>query len=159
MNLNKAFIIGNLTSDPELKTLPSGTSVVSFGVATNRAWKDQQGQKKEEVQFHNIVAFGKQAEVIHQYLKKGSSIFIEGRIQTRMWDAKDGSKRSRTEIVIESFQFGPKRQGDYGGGQGGQGGYAENNGGAKKVGAPHVEEELKTIEYPEEDVNSEEIPF
>ena len=83
MNLNKAFIIGNLTRDPEMRTLPSGTPVVSFGVATNRVWKDASGEKKEETQFHNIVIFGRQAEIAQQYLKKGSMVFIEGRIQTR----------------------------------------------------------------------------
>ena len=90
MNLNKVFIIGNLTRDPELKSLPSGTQVASFGVATNRVWKNQQGEKQEDVQFHNIVVFGKQAETVSQYLNKGSSALIEGRIQTRNWEAQDG---------------------------------------------------------------------
>lgn len=153
MNLNKVFIIGNLTRDPELKTLPSGAAVASFGMATNRVWKDQSGQKKEEAQFHNIVVFGRQAEIVSQYLSKGSSALIEGRIQTRTWDAADGSKRNRTEIVAERVQFGP-RKGDYsargGAGEGERGGNAPR---------PAPKEELETIEYPEEEVNSEEIPF
>ena len=99
MNLNKVFIIGNLTRDPELNNLPSGTAVASFGVATNRVWKDQKGEKKEDVQFHNIVSFGRQAEVVSQYLKKGSMIFVEGRLQTQSWEGQDGVKKSRTEIV------------------------------------------------------------
>lgn len=149
MNLNKVFIIGNLTRDPELKTLPSGTAVASFGVATNRVWKDQSGQKKEEVQFHNIVVFGRQAETVSQYLTKGSSVLVEGRIQTRNWEAQDGSKRSKTEIVAERIQFGPRK---------GAGGPAQAGGAAGK-NSPAKEEELATIEYPEEEINPEEIPF
>lgn len=146
MNLNKVFIIGNLTRDPELKTLPSGAAVASFGMATNRVWKDQGGQKKEEAQFHNIVVFGRQAEIVSQYLAKGSSALIEGRIQTRTWDAADGSKRNRTEIVAERVQFGPRRGG-------------QQDRGEKNAPRPAPKEELETIEYPEEEVNSEEIPF
>lgn len=109
MYLNKALIYGNLTRDPELRSTQGGTKVVSFGVATNRQWKDKDGSKKEEVEFHNVSAFGKQAEVIAQYLKKGSPIYIEGRIQTRSWEA-EGQKKYKTEIVVENFQFGPKAQ-------------------------------------------------
>jgi len=146
MNLNKVFIIGNLTRDPELRSLPSGSSVTSFGVATNRVWKNQQGEKQEEVQFHNIVVFGKQADTVAQYLKKGSSVLIEGRIQTRTWDAQDGSKRNKTEIVAERVQFGPRRASAAGSGE-------TTEEPAKKT------EELETIQYPEEDINPEEIPF
>lgn len=145
MNLNKVFIIGNLTRDPELRSLPSGQSVASFGVATNRTWKNQQGEKKEDVQFHNIVVFGKQADTVAQYLKKGSSALIEGRIQTRNWDAQDGTKRTKTEIVAERVQFGPRRTGEAGN--------------PAQPSAPKKTEELETIEYPEEDINPEEIPF
>jgi single-strand DNA-binding protein len=145
MNINKAFIMGNLTRDPELRSLPSGASVTSFSVATNRVWKNQQGEKQEEVQFHNVVVFGKQADTVAQYLKKGSSVFIEGRIQNRTWDAQDGTKRNKTEIVAERVQFGPRRAGEVGGG-------------VQNV-SPVKKEELETIEYPEEDINPEEIPF
>ncbi|MBI2097711.1 MAG: single-stranded DNA-binding protein, partial [Candidatus Vogelbacteria bacterium] len=86
MYLNKAIIIGNLTRDPELKALPSGTKVTTFGVATNRVFKNKNGEKQEEVQFHNIVVFGTQAEIVNQYLKKGQTVLVEGRIQTRSWD-------------------------------------------------------------------------
>lgn len=110
MYLNKILIIGNLTRDPELKALPSGMKVTSFSVATNRTWKDQNGQKQEQVEFHNIVCFGKQAEVISQWMKKGSQIYVEGRLQTRTWE-KDGQKNYRTEIVVETFQFGAKSNG------------------------------------------------
>lgn len=146
--------MGNLTRDPELKTLPSGSSVANFGVATNRVWKNQQGEKQEEVQFHNVVVFGKQADTVSQYLKKGSSAFVEGRLQTRNWEAQDGTKKTKTEIVAERVQFGPRRQA-------GAGGFAEkekDEAGASKENAKQ-EEPLETIEYPEEDIKPEEIPF
>lgn len=149
MNLNKVFLIGNLTRDPELKTLPSGTAVATFGLATNRVWRNQQGEKQEEAQFHNIVVFGKQADTTAQYLKKGSSVLVEGRLQTRNWEAQDGSKRSRTEIVAERVQFGQRRAGA------GQGNLQD----AKGASQPNKPEELETIEYPEEDIKPEDIPF
>ena len=155
MNLNKVFIIGNLTRDPELKTLPSGTQVASFGMATNRVWKNAQGEKQEDVQFHNIVVFGRQADTVSQYLKKGNSALVEGRLQTRTWDAQDGSKRNRTEIVAERVQFGPKFSG---GGSSSGGSYDRERPQAAKQVSPK-EEELATIEYPEEDINPDDIPF
>ena len=100
------MVYGNLTRDPELKSLPSGSKVSSFSVATNRKWKDKDGADKEEVEYHNIVVFGRQAETCAQYLKKGSPALIEGRLQTRSWE-KDGHKNYRTEIVAERVQFGP----------------------------------------------------
>ena len=102
-SLNKAMIVGNLTRDPELRTTPSGKSVCSFGVATNRRWKDQDGNPKEEVEFHDVVSWGKQAEIISQFLKKGNKAYIEGRLQTRSWEGQDGVKRQRTEIITENF--------------------------------------------------------
>ena len=110
MYLNRATIIGNLTRDPELKALPAGSSVASFGVATNRTWKDQNGEKKEASEFHNIVVFGRQADTCAQYLKKGQQVLVEGRLQTRSWD-KDGVKQYRTEIVADRVQFGAKTGG------------------------------------------------
>lgn len=103
MNLNKAMIIGNLTRDPEIRTTPQGTSVASFSVATNFVWTDQSGQKQEKAEYHNVVAWRKLAEIIGQYLKKGSKIYIEGRLQTRDWTGQDGVKRYRTEIVAENM--------------------------------------------------------
>jgi single-strand DNA-binding protein len=103
MNLNKAMIIGNLTRDPELKSTPSGRSVCSFGVATNQVWTDQQGQRQERAEFHNIVTWGKLAEICGQYLVKGKKIYIEGRLQTRDWEGQDGVKRYRTEIVADNM--------------------------------------------------------
>jgi len=147
MYLNKAMIIGNLTRDPEIKALPSGVKVASFGVATNRVWKDKNGVKQENVDFHNVVVFGRQAEIVGQYMKKGSSILVEGRMQTRSWDDASGVKKYRTEIVVDRMQFGPKREG------GATGGYS----------APAQQEDdkkaLDTIEYPEEEINPEDIPF
>jgi len=107
MFINKAIIYGNLTRDPELKTFDNGGSVVNFSIATNRKWKNRDGQPQEEVQFHNIVAFGKQADNIAKYMRKGSGLYIEGRLQTRSWE-KDGVKKYMTEIIAENTQFGPK---------------------------------------------------
>ena len=102
-SLNRATIIGNLTRDPELRSTPSGTSVCSFGIATNRSWKDQQGQKQEEVEYHSVVAWGKLAEICSQYLGKGKKVYVEGRLRTRDWEGQDGAKRTRTEIIIENM--------------------------------------------------------
>lgn len=110
MYLNKCILIGNLTKTPELKVLPSGIKVVNFSLATNRSWKDKDGQKKEDVEFHNLVAFGKTAEIIEQWIKKGDQIYIEGRLQTRNWEDKEtGKKLYRTEVIVDTFQFGAKR--------------------------------------------------
>ncbi len=103
MNLNKAMIIGNLTRDPEIRNTPTGAQVASFSVATNSVWKDQSGQKQERVEYHNIVAWRRLAEICGQYLHKGSKIYVEGRIQTRDWTGQDGVKRYRTEIIMENM--------------------------------------------------------
>jgi len=144
MNLNKVFLVGNLTRDPELRTLPSGTPVSSFGVATNRVWKNPQGERQEEVQFHNVVVFGRQAETVSQYLTKGSLVLVEGRIQTRSWEGKDGSKQYRTEIVAERIQFGPRS--------------AAKPGGFNKSEAP-IREGLPEIDINEENIKAEDLPF
>lgn len=116
MNFNKAIIIGRLTRDPEARTIPeSGNAVSSFGVATNRVWTDAQGQKQEQVEFHNVVAYGRLAEICNQYLTKGTLVCVEGRLQTRSWiGQQDGVKRFRTEIIASNMQMGPRVQGtDY----------------------------------------------
>lgn len=154
MYINKAFVYGNLTRDPELKSLPSGMKVATFSVATNRVWKDQSGAKKETPEFHNIVVFGRQAETCAQYLKKGSPVFVEGRMQTRSWDAPDGSKKYRTEVVADRVQFGPKT----GGGQS-YGGQSESPAASAAPSKGSPEEQLETIEYPEEDASIDDIPF
>jgi len=108
MNFNRVFILGNLTRDPELRQTPSGQSVATFGVATNRIWIDKDGNRQQEVEYHNVVAFGKLAQIAAQYLTKGRLIFIEGRLRTRSWEDASGQKRSRTEIIAINFQMGPK---------------------------------------------------
>jgi len=144
MYLNKAIIIGNITRDPELKALPTGIKVASFSVATNRVWKDTNGAKQEAVEYHNIVVFGKQAEATAQYMKKGSQILVEGRIQTRSWEDKNsGEKKYRTEIVAENVQFGNKLN--------------------SKSESQEVEDKEPTVkldeEYPDENINVNDIPF
>ncbi|MDD4994522.1 MAG: single-stranded DNA-binding protein [Candidatus Pacebacteria bacterium] len=109
MNLNKVFIIGNLTRDVELRNTPSGQSVANFGVATNRVWVNASGQKQQEVEFHNIVVWGKMAETCNQYLAKGRLVFVEGRIKTRSWTDSNEQKRTKTEIIAENINFGPRR--------------------------------------------------
>lgn len=103
MNLNRAMIIGNLTRDPESRTTPSGQAVCNFSVATSSQWKDAQGQKQERTEYHPIVAWGKLAEICQQYLAKGRKVYVEGRLQTREWEAQDGAKKQRTEIVAENM--------------------------------------------------------
>src|SRR3989339_527335 len=103
MDLNKVMIIGNVVRDPEMRSTPGGQNVSSFSIATNLVWKDQSGQKQEKAEFHNIVAWRRLAEISSQYLKKGSKIYIEGRLQTRSWDDPNGIKRYKTEIIAENM--------------------------------------------------------
>ena len=159
MYLNKAFVVGNLTRDPEMKSLPSGIKVTTFSLATNRAWKNKDGATQESVDYHNIVVFGRQAETSAQYLKKGSSALVEGRMQTRSWDGQDGVKKYRTEIVADRVQFG-SRPGGFNGGSG------ASNSSQTEVGQSdnkkdnlNKAENLDTIEYPQEEINPEDIPF
>lgn len=147
MYLNKAILIGNLTRDPELRSLPSGVQIATLGVATNRVWKDKNGAKQESTDFHNVVVFGKQAETVSQYLRKGSSLLVEGRIQTRSWDGQDGKKNYRTEVVADRVQFGPKRNG----------GASATSQAASK--GDDQSTPTDTIDYPEENVNVDDIPF
>ncbi len=153
MYLNKAIVIGNLTRDPEVKALPGGSKVCSFSIATNRVWKDKSGVKQESVDYHNIVVFGRQAETSGQYLKKGSSALVEGRMQTRSWDAADGQKKYRTELVADRVQFGNRPAGGNGGGRVAP---------AKDMGTNPAEKDTPpadTIDYPEEEINPDDIPF
>ena len=111
MNFNKAIVLGNVTRDPEVRALPSGQQVTSFGIATNRYYTNNAGEKKEDAEFHNIVCFGKLADISSRYLKKGSLVLIEGRIKTRNWTNQQGQKQYRTEIIAEAMQLGPKGAG------------------------------------------------
>jgi len=111
LNLNRAMIIGNATRDVELRTTPNGKSVASFAVATNRRYQDASGERREEVQFHEIVAWGKLGEIAEQIIKKGGKVYVDGRIQTRSWEGQDGNKRERTEIIAENI-IGLSSRGD-----------------------------------------------
>ena len=115
--VNKVILVGNLGRDPEMRALPSGQQVATFSVATSRRYKDRDGNRKDETEWHNIVVFGKQAEIAGQYLTKGKMVFVEGRIQTRSWDDKEsGKKQYKTEIICENFQMlGSKGDGSGGG--------------------------------------------
>lgn len=112
MNLNKIFILGNVARDPESRSTPSGQTVTNFSIATNRMWTDGQGQKQKKAEFHNIVAWGKLGEICAQYLQKGKLVFIEGRVETRSWDAPDGTKKYKTEVIAETMQMGPRTGGE-----------------------------------------------
>ncbi|HSX40353.1 MAG TPA: single-stranded DNA-binding protein [Candidatus Saccharimonadales bacterium] len=102
-SLNRVQLIGNLTRDPELRYTPNGTAVCSFGLATNRTWTTEQGEKHEEAEFHNIVAWNKLAELCSQFLTKGRKVYLEGRLSTRSWQAQDGTQKNRTEIIISDM--------------------------------------------------------
>lgn len=163
MNLNKVFLIGRLTADPQLRSTTSGQSVGSFSVATNRTWTDKNGAKQESVEFHNIVVWGRQAELASQFLKKGAMALIEGRLQTRSWQSKEGHNMKTTEIVAERIQFGPRAMND-----GGGAGFARS-GGRRETPAPDTDkpfdfaqdkpEELPTIDMDEGDIKPEDLPF
>ncbi len=158
MYLNKALIIGNLTRDPEVKALPSGNKVCTFSLATNRNYKDKDGNRQESAEFHNIVVFGRTAELVGQYLKKGSQACVEGRLQTRSWDDKQtGAKKYRTEIVAETVQFG-NRPGA-GASSGASAAGASGKGPEEVSGDAGPGEKGDKIEYPQEEINPDDIPF
>lgn len=176
MNLNKAQIIGRLTRDPELKALPSGSKICSFAMATNRVWKNEQGEKQEAVEYHNLVAFGRQAELIAQYVGKGDLFFVEGRMQTRSWEDKDSGKNMyKTEVIVENMQFAPRSGGEdrapkkndldemFPDGESGSTPTKGNYSNKKVSPAPKKRQVDQSnqgaIEYPEEDINPEDIPF
>ncbi len=147
--MNKAILYGNLTRDPEMRALPSGGQVCSFGLATNRVWRDKDGNKQEQAEFHNIVVFGRQAETVAQYLKKGSSAIVEGRIQTRSWDSPEKGKQYRTEIIADRIEFGSR-------GAGGSSAPAPMSDAEAPQRAPKDE---APADYPQEDINPDDIPF
>lgn len=147
MYLNKAMIFGNLTRDPEMRALPSGMNVTTFGIATNRVYNDRDGNRQEQTEYHNITVFGKQGENCAKYLTKGSSAYVEGRLQTQSWE-KDGVKHYRTEIVADRVQFGPR-----------SGGGAPSPAADGGAAAPADEKKPAVPDYPEEEINPEDIPF
>lgn len=161
MYLNKVYLIGNLTRDPELRALPTGNKVTQFSIATNRVYKLENGTKQESTEYHNIVVFGRQAETSAQYLKKGQSVLIEGRIQTRSWDDKtSGEKKYRTEIVAESVQFGNKTGESSGSSVSGDAFSGAPATGTKSNSSTssHADSSLDTIDYGEE-LDPNDIPF
>jgi single-strand DNA-binding protein len=151
MNLNKVFILGRLTADPQLRTTPTGQQVVNFGVATNRVWSDKTGNKQQEVEYHNIVVWGRQAEIVGQFLSKGSLILVEGRIRTRTWQNQQGQNQKTTEIIAERIQLGPRpAQQEREFGPPAQTG---------KKPPETVREELPEIDINEEEIKAEDLPF
>ena len=169
MSLNRAQIIGNLTRDPELRQIPGGQTVATFSVATNFTWTDANGQRQEKVEFHNIVAWRKLAEIVAQFLKKGSKVFVEGRLQTREWEGEDGVKRYRTEIVADNVIMldrkgamgeGGSAASSFEGGFRKQGSVARNtsdNGTSDDVSAPAMA--VETASVSSEEVTIDDLPF
>lgn len=160
MNLNKVFIVGRVTNDVELRATASNQSVANFSVATNRVWSDKSGQKQEDTEFHNIVAWGRQAEIASQFLTKGSMVLVEGRLQTRTWQGNDGQNRRTTEIVCERLQLGPKPQGA-GSSQPRQSSAPKPDQQSQKEFEDSLEEGLEEINVDEggDEVKPEDLPF
>ena len=154
MNVNKATIVGRITNDLELKTTPQGREVLSFSIATNRRWKDQQGQQQEKTDYHNIVAWGKQASTLAQYCTKGQEMYIEGHLETRNWEDQDGKKNYRTEIILDKFEFGAKPGGYGSGGSASAAAGTSADPGPVDTGASAGE-----IAYPDEEIDPDDIPF
>lgn len=153
-SLNRAQIIGNLTRDPEMRYTPNGQAVASFAVATNRRWRDKDGNNQEQTEFHDVVAWGKLAEITSQILHKGNKVYIEGRLQTRQWEAQDGSKRTRTEIIAEDFvALSPKGDGASSFGDDTEEFPIKSETTAKKTS------KKESAPADEEEINLDEIPF
>lgn len=160
MNVNKVILVGRLTKDPEVRNTPSGQSVSNISLATNRAWKDKNGQKQEKTEFHNIVLWGRLAEIAGQYLTKGQESYFEGRLETRKFTGKDGVERRTTEVVAENMQLGARARGA-------ASGYGSPSSPAPKpvepvaAPAPVQEEQIPTInlDEEEEEVRIEDVPF
>lgn len=150
-SFNQAIVMGNLTRDPELRSTPTGQQVVSFAVATNRTWQDASGEKKEAVEFHEIVAWGKLAELANQYLSKGRKVMVVGRLQTQSWE-KDGVKQRRTEIVASDINF-LDRPGETGGGSSNSSAAPEN------VDQSAGQKDVVVDDVADDQVNLDDIPF
>lgn len=164
MNLNKVFVLGRITADPVLRTTPGGQSVLSFSIATNRVWNDKNGAKQESTEFHNIVVWGRQAEIGGQYLSKGGLVLVEGHLQTRSWTDKQGGQRKTTEIICERMQFGPRSAG--GGAPNSNRNFSpansQNNSNPESTPAEPTPEEIPVIDIDseiKEDIKPEDLPF
>ncbi|RJO61571.1 single-stranded DNA-binding protein [candidate division WS5 bacterium] len=152
-NVNLAIVMGNLTRDPELRYTPNGQPVTSFGVATNRSWKDANGEKKDEVEFHEVVVWGKLAELCSQYLNKGRKVHVMGRLQTRSWEGQDGAKRQKTEIVAQDIAFVDSRR------DGNDFDMGEEAAAKKNETKKAKKSSGKTDKPEEEEINIDDIPF
>jgi single-strand DNA-binding protein len=150
-SFNQAIVMGNLTRDPELRSTPSGQSVASFAVATNRVWNSQAGERQEAVDFHEIVAWGKLAELASQYLAKGRKVMVVGRLQNQTWE-KDGIKRNRTEIVASDISFldGPRGEG---------GDYTPQSASESKPASKPADKDVVIDDLGNDEVNLDDIPF
>lgn len=152
-DFNQAIVMGNLTRDPELRTTPSGQSVASFSVATNRSWQDPSGEKRDAVEYHDIVAWGKLGELVSNYLGKGRKVLVVGRLQTRSWEAQDGSKRQKTEIVATDINFVDRA------GEGGDFTPSTDSGAPVKGGAKKKNDDVVIEDMGEGEINLDDIPF
>ncbi|MFH1910233.1 MAG: single-stranded DNA-binding protein [bacterium] len=157
LNLNRAMILGNATRDAELRTTPNGKSVASFAVATNRRWSDREsGETREEVQFHEVVAWGKLGEIADMIVKKGTKVYVEGRLQTRSWEGQDGGKREKTEIIADNI-IGLSSRAESAGSSDYQ--PKSSNSSEVKSDKPKEEPKDKASKFDEEEINLDDIPF
>ena len=152
-SLNRVQLIGNVTADPEIKTTPNGQKVATFSIATNRVWKDASGNKQEQTEFHNIVIWGKLADIVEQYVQKGKKLYVEGRLQTRSWEDQAGQKRYRTEIVSENIILLG------GGGQRDDGASSMDDSEIPTSSAPAPARAKKSQPKGEDEIHIEDIPF
>lgn len=159
MDLNKVFIIGRLTADPQVRSTPTGQQVANFSVATNRVWKDKAGARQEEVEYHNIVVWGRQAEIASQFLSKGSVVLVEGRLKTRTWQNKEGQNQKITEIISDRLQLGPRPAGTAFN-KNGNAGQGTNQSAPQNGGTDNIPQaELPQIDINEEGIKPEDLPF
>ncbi len=158
MNVNKVILVGRLTRDPEVRTTQTGQSVTSISLATNRFWKDKNGQKQDQTEFHNVVLWGRLAEIAGQYLSKGQEAYIEGRLQTRKYTAKDGSERRTTEVIAENMQLGSRPQNSSSPSNTNKDFSSSTN---PTIPAKVTEEQIPTIDLDaeEEEIKIEDVPF
>lgn len=163
MNVNKVILVGRLTRDPEMRTTPNGQSVATLALATNSFWTDKGGARQEKTEYHNVVLWGKLAEIAGQYLIKGQECYVEGRLQTRAYTAKDGSERRVTEVIGESMQMGSKAGAGQNSGGSSQGGYSRPAAGAAAAPKQQAkeEDEIPTINLDDEldEISIEDVPF
>ena len=169
MDLNKVILVGRVTADPQVRSTPGGQSVTTIGVATNRVWTDKAGQKQEQTEFHNVVLWGRTAEIAGQYLTKGAMVLIEGRLQTRSWTDKQGQQRKTTEVMAERMQLGPRAANAGGGGNWQGDGKSAGSGAGASASSPAQDggdkdavpslDEIPVINLEEDEIKPEDIPF